>query len=77
MVKEKVFNETEHEKFKRIARGRTKKILRMLGVLGNCSNRSIYAYTKKDINLIFSAIEKETKRVRALFNVPASEEFEL
>ena len=76
MPKIKVENETKEEKFKRIATARTKRILNDLRLLGNCANTSIYSYTEEDVNKIFSAIEKELKRVKALFNKP-EEEFSL
>lgn len=77
MVKKKVSNETKNEKFKRIATHRTRKILRMLKILGNCSKKSSYSYTKNDINRIFNAVESETKRVKALFKADEEEKFEL
>ena len=76
MVKPKVNGETKEEKFKRIATGRTLRILNDLRLLGNCANTSIYSYTQKDVNKIFSTIEKELKRVKILFNKP-KEEFSL
>jgi len=76
MVKIKVNGETKEEKFKRIATARTLRILNDLRLLGNCSNTSIYSYTQKDVNKIFSTIEKELKRVKTLFNKPR-EEFSL
>lgn len=77
MVKIKIENETKHDKFKRLAANRTKRILHSLKLLGNCSNRSIYAYTEEDLSAIFNAIEKEAKRVKSLFKKSALEEFRL
>jgi hypothetical protein len=68
MVKPKVENETKEQKFKRIATSRTLRILDNLRLLGNCANRNTYSYGKRDVGKIFSAIEKELKRVKALFN---------
>jgi len=68
MVKLRVEGETKEEKFKRIATARTRKILNDLRLLGNCANTGTYSYEKEDVNKIFSAIEKELKRVKALFN---------
>ena len=73
MVKPRVNGETKEEKFKRIAAARTLRILNDLRLLGNCANTSIYSYTQKDVNKIFSAIEKELKRIKALFNKPKKE----
>ena len=56
MAKEKA-QETKREKFVRMAETRTIKIISMIRLLGNCSNRQAYEYSEKDINKIFSAIE--------------------
>ncbi|MGC8899118.1 MAG: hypothetical protein ACP5KP_01195 [Candidatus Micrarchaeia archaeon] len=73
MVKPKVDGETKQEKFKRIASARTQRILEDLRLLGNCANTGTYRYNKKDINKIFSTIEKEVKRVKSLFDKPKVE----
>lgn len=70
MVKLKVKNETKEDKFKRIASARTRRIIRDLRLLGNCSNTNTYAYSSKKVNKIFSTIEKEVRRVKSLFNKP-------
>jgi len=54
-------------RFKRIASSRTQRILNDLRLLGNCSNKSVYKYSEEDINKIFLAVDKELKRVKALF----------
>lgn len=59
--------ETKRQRFVRIAENRTNKILDMLRLLGNCSNKSNYDYTEDDVKKIFSAIEKETKNARNAF----------
>ena len=73
MVKPRVDGETKEEKFKRIATARTRRILNDLRLLGNCANTNIYSYTEKDVDKIFSAIEKELRRVKALFKRPGDE----
>ena len=70
MVKMKVDNETKEEKFKRIATARTLRVLEDLRLLGNCANTSTYSYTKEEVNKIFGTIEKEIKRIKALFDKP-------
>jgi len=66
MTKSRV--ETKEERFKRIATARTRRILDGLRLLGNCANTSYYSYTEEDVKKIFTAIEKELKRVKTLFN---------
>lgn len=73
MAKPKISNETKEEKFKRIATARTRRILNDLRLLGNCANKNIYSYTEEDIKKIFSAIERELKRVKALFDTKERE----
>ena len=52
------------------------RILNDLRLLGNCSNVGAYSYNKEDIGKIFTALEKEIKRVKMLFNKP-KEKFSL
>lgn len=77
MVKLKVEGESKHAKFRRIASVRTKRILNGLRLLGNCANKNTYSYAREDISKIFSAINRETKRVRTLFDKPNNEDFTL
>jgi hypothetical protein len=77
MVKEKIENETKEQKFRRIATSRANRILDDLRLLGNCSNKSGYSYTEIDVNKIFSAIEKETKRVKLMFESNKRRKIEL
>ena len=60
-------NETNRERFVRIAEARTQKIIDTLRLLGNCSNSYAYEYTQKDIDKIFSAIEVELKNTKSKF----------
>lgn len=73
MVKEKVEKETKEERFKRIAEARTLRTLNDLRLLGNCANNGVYSYTEQDINKIFSALDRELKRVKGLFDKPKNE----
>lgn len=59
--------ESKKEKFKRIAENRTNKILDMLDLLGNCSNKSNYEYTDDEVRTIFLAIESAVKITKMKF----------
>lgn len=59
--------ESKRERFVRIAEARTNKIMDMLRLLGNCSNRSNYDYDEEDIKQIFAAIDKEAKAAKNAF----------
>ena len=65
-------NENKHDKFKRIATARTQRVLQDLRILGNCSSKSVYHYKEEDVKKIFSAIEVELKRVKAMFHKEAA-----
>lgn len=66
-------NEPKRERFIRIAEARTNKIIDMILLLGNCSNRSTYEYTKEDVDKIFSAIESEIKEAKKKFQFTDNE----
>ncbi len=57
----------KRERFVRIAEARTNKILDMLRLLANCSNKSNYNYDEDDIKQIFAAIDKEVKATKNAF----------
>lgn len=60
--------ETKREKFVRIAEARTNKIINMIQLLGNCSNQSLYEYSQKDVNKIFSVIQAELDKAKKRYN---------
>jgi hypothetical protein len=55
------------ERFRRLAAQRTEAILDRVRILGNCANPYQYEYTDEEVSKMFSTIERELKRVRALF----------
>ena len=59
--------ETKKEKFVRVAEARTNKIISMIRLLGNCSNKATYEYSEKDIKKIFSAIDCELRAAKGKF----------
>lgn len=65
--------ESKSERFIRIAEARTNKILDMIQLLGNCSNRATYDYSKDDIKKIFGAIENELRIAKSKFDIGDSE----
>ncbi len=62
-------NETRHEKFKRLAEARTNKVLDMVDLIGNLSNKSSYDYSDEDVIAIFSAIEKAVAESKKKFRL--------
>jgi hypothetical protein len=68
----------KQERFKKLATTRTNEVLYRLKVLGNCSNRQLYDYDEKDIDKIFSEIEKKVKQAKAKFTfLKKGEKFKL
>ncbi len=59
--------ETNRERFIRIAEARTQKIIDMIELLSNCSNKYNYEYTQKDVDKMFCAIETALKASKAKF----------
>ena len=62
--------ESKAERFRRVAEARTNKIIKMIRLLGNCSNRLVYAYEKEQVQQIFTAIREETDKAIQCFLAP-------
>ena len=60
--------ETNRERFIRIAEARTQKVIDMIDLLGNCSNQYNYEYTQKDVDKMFAAIETALKTSKSKFS---------
>lgn len=70
-------NETTEQRFKRLASYRTNEVLERIRVLGHCSNRQNYSYTKEQIDKMFNAIDKQVREIKAKFYFPKNEKFKL
>ena len=55
------------ERFEKVAVQRTNKIIKMIELLGNCSNKRNYEYTDEEVEKIFKTIEKELKDAKDKF----------
>ncbi len=58
----------KRDRFVKIAENRTNKIISMIKLLGNCSNKNNYTYNENDVRQIFNAIDDELKLAKARFN---------
>ena len=67
----------KQENFKRLAENRTNKIIDMLELLGNLSNKSNYSYTQEQVDTIFNSLEKELKIQREKFEIKKKKKFRL
>jgi hypothetical protein len=56
-----------HQRFQRVAERRTNQVMEKLRVLGNCASPYQYSYSEEEVAKVFTAIEAEVERVRALF----------
>ncbi|MEL3962563.1 hypothetical protein MKZ01_15180 [Lysinibacillus endophyticus] len=72
-------NEEKKDRFKRVAETRTQKILDMMELLGNCSNKNNYEYTQEDVRKIMKALEEELSVLKKKFesNLSKNEKFKL
>ena len=59
--------ETRHDRFRRLAEKRTNNMIKNIRILGNCSNRSSYEYTKEELDKIFNAIASELREAKSKF----------
>ena len=61
--------ENKKDRFKRIAETRTNKIIEMIRLLGNCSNRNVYDYSDDEVEKIFKVLENELAEKKKLFHI--------
>ena len=66
--------ESKRDRFVRIVENRTNKIIDMLRLLGNCSNKSNYDYTEADVQKIFNTLERELKAAKMKYTSVGTEE---
>jgi hypothetical protein len=68
---------TKRERFVAVTERRTRRILKNLQLLGNCSRRAAYEYTDDDVRKIFRAIDASVRHVRELFAERRAVDFSL
>ena len=66
--------ESKHDKFVRVAESRTNKIIDMIRLLGNCSNKMSYDYTEDDVKKIFCTLESELKICKNKYQISEENE---
>ena len=59
--------ETREERFRRVVTRRTNNILKQIQILGNCSNKSTYAYNEDDVRKTISTIREALRSTEAKF----------
>lgn len=68
--------ETQHDRFRRLAESRVNRALNDIRLIGNLSNKNNYDYTSEEVDKIFRALDSELKQVRARFLEGARRESE-
>ena len=68
---------SKRERFLSVAESRTNTIIEKIRILGNCSNRSLYDYSKEEIDKIFKAVQEKLTETKARFVVKREKEFKL
>ena len=56
--------ESKSERFCRVAEARVNKIIKMIRLLGNCSNSTTYAFSPEQVEQIFETLQSELKQAR-------------
>ena len=61
--------ETKSDRFRRVVEARANKLIKMLRLLGNCSNRCVYEYTQDQVNQVFDVLQTELDKTRGRYNI--------
>lgn len=64
--------ESKEERFCRLAEARVNKIIKMLRLLGNCSNEMVYAHTPEQVDQIFTVLRRELDLAQARYRQSSS-----
>ncbi|MEY8389843.1 hypothetical protein AALA98_00500 [Lachnospiraceae bacterium 45-W7] len=69
--------EPKQNRFRRVAEARVNKIIKMVRLLGNCSNSAVYAYTQEQVQQIFATLQDELDRARKRYAQSYKRQFTL
>ncbi len=58
------------EKFKTLANARVNKVIKLMRLIGNLSNKSHYSYTPKQADQIVKALQSEIALIKSKFSNP-------
>ena len=62
------YSDKKHQNFKRVLSKRLDKTLKMIELIGNCSNTTNYSYSQNEIDLVFKALTKKLKETKGLYD---------
>lgn len=69
--------ESKADRFRRVAAARVNKIIKMIRLLGNCSNPAVYAFTGEQVQQIFSTLRDELERAQKRYTQSDKKRFSL
>lgn len=58
----------KRNRFEKVAENRVNKVLEGLRLLGNCSNKNNYEFTRVDVELMFEEIRKALREAQSKFD---------
>ena len=59
--------ETKSDRFIRVVEARTNKAIKMIRLIGNCSDKKVYEYTPNQFELVFKALQRELVDAKAKY----------
>lgn len=69
--------ESKSDRFGRVAEARVNKIVKMVRLLGNCSNPAAYAFTGEQVQQIFAILRDELDKAQKRYTQSYQERFSL
>ena len=69
--------ESKEDRFCRVAEARVNKIIKMMRLLGNCSNNAVYAFSPEQGDQIFETLQFELKQARKQYIQTTKKRFSL
>ena len=69
--------ESRPDRFRRVAEARVNKIIKMVRLLGNCSNPAVYAFTQEQVQQIFATLWDELDRAQKRYTRSYKKRFSL
>ena len=69
--------ESKADRFRRVAAARVNKVIKMIRLLGNCSNPAVYAFTGEQVQQIFATLRDELERAQKRYAQSEKKRFSL
>lgn len=69
--------ESKEDRFCRVAEARVNKIIKMMRLLGNCSNNAVYAFSPEQVEQIFETLQFELRQARKQYIQTTKKRFSL